>query len=137
MPANVIHVIAISVWEARPRAPLFVLPAATRDSSFRTADGSLPVRSASQPSRESPSRVLLITGLVQSYIEVRTIHNALHTAFGRAALIKFAIAGRAAPADRRVQPAPERPAPARDRERRPAPGRTGISSGVHCAPKSP
>ncbi len=33
----------------------------------------------------------MVTGLVQSYIEVRSIDNALHTEFGRLALIKFGI----------------------------------------------
>jgi copper transport protein len=92
MPANVIHVIAISVWTAGLALLLFALPRATRE--LEPSDRSRLL--ATTLIRFSAVAgvafaVLVVTGLVQSYIEVRSIDHALHTAFGRAALIKFGI----------------------------------------------
>jgi copper transport protein len=92
MPANVIHVIAISVWSAGLAVLVFVLPGATREleppDRSRLLAASLVRFSAVAGVAFA---LLVLTGLIQSYIEVRSIDNALHTAFGRAALIKFGI----------------------------------------------
>jgi copper transport protein len=92
MPANVLHVVAISIWIAGLAVLTLVLPGATR--ALEPADRTRLL--ASMLARFSTIAgiafaVIVVTGLVQSYVEVRSIHNALHTAFGRAALIKFAI----------------------------------------------
>ncbi len=92
MPANVIHVIAISVWSAGLAVLLFVLPRATRELE---APDRARLLAATLIRFSAVAGIafgaLVVTGLVQSYIEVRSIDNALHTDFGRFALIKFGI----------------------------------------------
>jgi copper transport protein len=92
IPANVIHVLAISVWSAGVAVLVLALKRATQELEppdrarllaanlvrFSTAAG-------------IAFALLVVTGLVQSYVEVRSIDNALHTEFGRLALIKFGI----------------------------------------------
>jgi copper transport protein len=92
VPANVIHVVAVSVWSAGVAVLVFGLKRATQELEppdrarllaanlirFSTAAG-------------IAFALLVVTGLVQAYVEVRSIDNALHTEFGRFALIKFGI----------------------------------------------
>jgi copper transport protein len=92
MPANVIHVIAISVWTAGLAVLLFVLPRATRE--LEPPDRSRLL--AANLIRFSgiagiAFAALVLTGLVQSYVEVRSLDNVFHTRFGTLALIKFGI----------------------------------------------
>jgi copper transport protein len=92
MPANVIHVVAISIWTAGLAMLLFALPGATRE--LEGADrgrllAAILIRFSAVAGIAFGA--LVVTGLVQSYIEVRSIHSALHTKFGTAALIKFCI----------------------------------------------
>jgi copper transport protein len=92
MPANVIHVIAISIWSAGLAVLLFVLPRATRELEPTDRTRLLSTMLARFSTVAGIAfAVIVVTGLVQSYVEVRTIDHALHTAFGRAALIKFLI----------------------------------------------
>ena len=92
MPANVIHVVAISIWSAGLAVLLFVLPQATRELEPNDRTRLLATILARFSTVAGIAfAVIVATGLIQSYIEVRTIDHALHTAFGRAALIKFAI----------------------------------------------
>jgi copper transport protein len=91
-PANLIHVTALSLWLGGLASLLFVLPAATRrlEGSERTR------LLAGVVSRFSPLAlgaviVLLTTGLIQAYIEVRHPSYLLSTGFGRAVLIKFCL----------------------------------------------
>jgi copper transport protein len=92
VPANAIHVLAMSIWVAGLALLLFVLPGATRllERPDRTR------LLASTLSRFSPVAfaavlAILATGLVQSWFEVEKLDNLLDTAFGRAALIKFGL----------------------------------------------
>lgn len=92
IPANVIHVVAVSVWSAGVAVLVFGLKRATQELEppdrarllaanlvrFSTAAG-------------IAFALLVVAGLVQAYVEVRTIDNALNTEFGRFALIKFGI----------------------------------------------
>jgi copper transport protein len=92
MPANVAHVIAISIWSAGLALLVLALPAATR--ALERGDRSRLL--AGTLARFSTVAgfafgILVLTGLVQAYIEVRHLHNLLDTAFGRAALIKLCI----------------------------------------------
>lgn len=92
LPANVLHVAAMSVWVGGLVALLLALPAATR----RLDGGDRGRLLAAALTRFSPLAlagviVLLVTGLVQSYVLVRTPAHLLNTAFGRAALIKFGL----------------------------------------------
>ncbi len=92
IPANVIHVIAISIWSAGLAILLFALPRATRE--LEPPDRSR-LLAATLIRFSAVAGIaflaLVVTGLVQAYIEVRSIDNALHTEFGRLALIKFGI----------------------------------------------
>jgi copper transport protein len=90
--ANTIHVAALSVWLGGLVALLAALPTATRQ-----LDGSERTRLlAATVSRFSPFAlgsviVLLTTGLVQAYIEVRHLSLLTSTDFGTAVLIKFCL----------------------------------------------
>lgn len=92
MPANVIHVVAISVWTGGLAMLLLALPPATRELD-KADRGRLLAAILIRFSAVAgiAFAVLVVTGLVQSYIEVRSVHNVLHTKFGTAALIKFCI----------------------------------------------
>jgi copper transport protein len=92
VPANAIHVLAMSIWVAGLVLLLFVLPHATRrlDRPDRTR------LLAATLGRFSPIAfaaviAILATGLVQSWFQVEKLDNLLDTAFGRSALIKFGL----------------------------------------------
>jgi copper transport protein len=92
VPANVIHVIAVSAWSAGVAILVLALKRATQELEPPDRARLL----AANVTRFSTVALiafacLVVTGLVQSWFEVRTIDNALHTEFGRLALIKFGI----------------------------------------------
>ncbi|HEX7279063.1 MAG TPA: copper resistance protein CopC [Solirubrobacterales bacterium] len=92
LPANVLHVLAASVWLGGLAALLFVLPAATRELGPPDRSRLL----AANLARFSPVAllcvaVILLTGLGQAYAYVRDLDNLLDTAYGRAVLIKFVL----------------------------------------------
>lgn len=90
--ADVVHVLAASVWVGGIACLLFALPAATR-----VLDG--PRRSrllVAVLARFSPwalACVLAIaaTGIVQAYIDVRSLDGLLHTTYGALVLVKIAL----------------------------------------------
>jgi len=91
-PANVIHVAAMALWVGGLFALLFVLPSATR--RLEGADRTRLLSAALL--RFSPLAlwavvVLLATGLVQSFVEIRHLDLVFHTAFGRAVFIKLVL----------------------------------------------
>lgn len=88
--ANVLHVLAVSVWLGGLAALLFVLPAATRELGAPARGRLL----AANLARFSPVAllcvvVILLTGVGQAYAYVRDLDNLLDTAYGRAVLIKL------------------------------------------------
>lgn len=90
--ANVLHVLAVSVWLGGLAALLFVLPAATRELEPPGRSRLL----AASLARFSPIAllcvaVILFTGLGQAYAYVRDLDNLLDTAYGRAVLVKFVL----------------------------------------------
>jgi copper transport protein len=92
MPANAVHVLAMSVWVGGLVSLLFVLPAATRRLSPADRTRLL----AASLARFSPWAfacviALLVTGLLQSWFEIETLDNITGTKFGKAALIKFCL----------------------------------------------
>jgi copper transport protein len=92
VPANVLHVLAVSVWLGGLAALLFVLPAATRELD---ASGRSRLLAASL-ARFSPIAllcvaVIFLTGIGQAYAYVRDLDNLLDTAYGRAVLIKLVL----------------------------------------------
>jgi copper transport protein len=91
-PANVIHVAAMTLWVGGLFALLFVLPAATR--RLEGADRTRLLSSALlrfSPLALGAVIVLLATGLVQSFVEIRHLDLVFHTAFGRAVFIKLVL----------------------------------------------
>ena len=95
IPADALHVLAMSIWAGSLATLLFVLPAATR--RLETADRTRLL--AATLARFSPwafasVMVLLATGLLQSWFLIGFFDEPsrlLDTPFGRAALIKFVI----------------------------------------------
>jgi copper transport protein len=92
LPSNVAHVIAISVWIGGLAMLLFVLPAATRLLSLPDR-GRLLAATLSRFSTIAGAcvAVVLLTGIVQSFVYVRTLDNLLHTTFGQLVLAKVVL----------------------------------------------
>lgn len=93
LPANAVHVAAMSVWVGGLATLLLALPAATR---------ALPERGERSPLlaaallRFSPLALyaviaVVLSGTVQGVVEVRTIAHLFDTAFGRAVLVKIVL----------------------------------------------
>jgi copper transport protein len=92
LPANVLHVLAVSVWLGGLAALLLVLPAATRELEAPERSRALAANLARFSSVALLCvAVVLLTGLGQAYAYVRELDNLLDTAYGRAVLIKFAL----------------------------------------------
>ena len=92
LPANIVHVASVSLWVGGLAALLLVLPAATRE--LAGADRTRLLSAALlrfSPLALGAVVVLLATGLVQSYVEIRHLSLIVDTPFGRAALIKFCL----------------------------------------------
>ena len=90
VPLNVVHVGAMSVWAGGLALLALALPAATRRLE-PPARGRLlaDVLVRFSPIALAAVAAILVTGLAQSYVYVRTPAHLLDTAFGRAVLIKF------------------------------------------------
>jgi copper transport protein len=110
LPLDVVHVTAMSVWIGGLVMLLFVLPGATRRLEPPERSRLL----AAVLVRFSPIALacvaaLLATGVTQALIDMGGLSPLLHTAFGRAVLIKFALlmalVGLGAVNRRRVVPA--------------------------------
>ena len=91
-PANVLHVLAVSVWVGGLASLLLILPAATRELEPPDRGRLL----AATLARFSPIAIacvalILLTGIGQAYAYVRDLDNLLDTAYGRAVLIKFVL----------------------------------------------
>jgi copper transport protein len=92
IPTDVLHVTAMSVWIGGLVALVAVLPAATRALSATERTRLLAaVLSRFSPLAFASVCVLLATGIVQSIVHLDALDNLLHTAFGRAILIKIAL----------------------------------------------
>jgi copper transport protein len=92
VPTDALHVVAMSVWVGGLVTLVLVLPAATR--AIEPPDRTRLLATALwrfSPLALAAVCVLLASGLVQSYVHVRSLDNLLHTGFGRAALIKFCL----------------------------------------------
>jgi copper transport protein len=93
LPANVLHVLAMSAWLGGIAVLVFALRAAT--SQLEPGDrGRLLTAVVSRFSTLAgvAIAVLLASGIVQGIVEVRTFLHLLDTAFGRAVLIKVVVA---------------------------------------------
>ena len=92
IPANAIHVLAMSVWVGGLVLSLFVLPRATRVLERPDRTRLLATTLARfSPIAFASVLTILATGLVQSWFQVEKLDNLIDTAFGRSALIKFGL----------------------------------------------
>ena len=93
-PSDVVHVLGASVWVGGIACLLGALPAATRE--LRPADRTrllLAVLARFSPLALASVIAIAITGVVQAYIDVRSVEGLLHTTYGALILIKVALLG--------------------------------------------
>jgi copper transport protein len=91
-PADVVHVLAASVWVGGIVCLLLALPAATR--CLEATERSrllLAVLARFSPLALAAVVAIALTGVVQAYIDVRSIHGLLHTTYGALVLAKTAL----------------------------------------------
>ncbi len=91
-PLDVIHVVAMSAWVGGLVALVFAVPAATRalEPAERTALLSATLSRFSVVALTSVA-ALIASGTIQSIVHLRSFGDLLHTAFGRAVLIKIIV----------------------------------------------
>lgn len=92
LPADALHVAGASIWLGGIACLLLALPAATRSLEPKERTGLL----AANLDRFSPLALgavvaIALTGLIQAYIDVRTLHNLLHSTYGQLLLVKTAL----------------------------------------------
>jgi copper transport protein len=88
-PADVVHVLAASVWVGGIACLLVALPAATRRLEGPQRSRLLLATLA----RFSPAALMCViaiaaTGVIQAYIDVRSVHGLLHTTYGELVIVK-------------------------------------------------
>ncbi len=83
LPADVLHVLAASVWVGGIACLLLALPAATRQLASPQRSRLL-LATLTRFSRLALAAVIAIavTGVVQAYIDVRSLHALFHTTYG-------------------------------------------------------
>jgi copper transport protein len=91
-PADVVHVLGASVWVGGIACLLFALPAATRRLEGPQRSRLLLATLA----RFSPAALtcviaIAVTGVIQAYIDVRSIHGLLHTTYGALVIVKVGL----------------------------------------------
>ncbi len=91
-PLDVIHVVAMSAWVGGLIALVVAVPTATRalDPADRTALLSTTLSRFSAVALTSVA-ALIASGTIQSIVHLRSFDDFLHTAFGRAVLIKIIV----------------------------------------------
>jgi copper transport protein len=91
-PSDVLHVLAGSVWVGGIACLLLALPGATRQ--LEGAERSrllLATLARFSPLALGAVIVIAATGVIQAYIDVRSFHGLLHTAYGALILVKVAL----------------------------------------------
>jgi copper transport protein len=89
-PADVLHVLGASVWVGGIACLLIALPAATRrlEGPQRTRL-LLATLARFSPLALASVAAIALTGVVQAYIDVRSIHGLLHTTYGLLVIVKI------------------------------------------------
>jgi copper transport protein len=88
-PSDVVHVLAASVWVGGIACLLFALPAATRCLERIERSGLLlAVLVRFSPLALAAVVAIAVTGVVQAYIDVRSIDGLLHTTYGALVIAK-------------------------------------------------
>jgi copper transport protein len=91
-PSDVLHVLAASVWVGGVACLLLALPAATRClESPERSSLLLAVLVRFSPLALGAVMVIAVTGVLQAYIDVRSVEGLLHTTYGALILVKTAL----------------------------------------------
>lgn len=91
-PVDVLHVLSASVWVGGIACLLLALPAATGQIEAPNRSRLLlATLTRFSPLALAAVIVIAITGVVQAYIDVRSIHALLHTTYGVLILVKTAL----------------------------------------------
>ncbi len=91
-PSDVLHVLAASVWVGGIACLLLALPVATRE--LDGADRSkllLGVLARFSPLALAAVLTIALTGVLQAYIDVRSVHALLHSTYGALIIVKVAL----------------------------------------------
>jgi copper transport protein len=91
-PADFLHVLAASVWVGGIACLLLALPAATR--RLHSPDRSsllLATLARFSPFALAAVLAIAVTGVVQAYIDVRSLHALLHTTYGALIVVKVVL----------------------------------------------
>lgn len=89
LPADVIHVLAASVWVGGIACLLLALPAATRRlQGPRRSELLLTALARFSPIALASVVAIAATGIIQAYIDVRSLQSLLHTTYGALIIAK-------------------------------------------------
>lgn len=91
-PSDVLHVLAASVWVGGIACLLLALPTATRE--LVGSDRSrllLGVLARFSPLALAAVVTIALTGVLQAYIDVRSVHALLHSTYGALVIVKVAL----------------------------------------------
>jgi copper transport protein len=91
-PSDVLHVLSASVWVGGIACLLLAMPAATREldgpDRARLLLGTL---SRFSPLALAAVLTIAVTGVLQAYIDVRSLHALLHSTYGALIIVKVAL----------------------------------------------
>ena len=88
-PSDVLHVLAACIWVGGIACLLIVLPGATRQLQGAERSGLLlSVLTRFSPLALGSVVAIAVTGVVQAYIDVRTLHGLLHSTYGALVIAK-------------------------------------------------
>jgi len=91
-PSDVLHVLAASVWVGGIACLLLALPAATRAlQSSQRSRLLLATLARFSPLALTCVIVIAVTGVVQAYIDVRSLDGLLHTTYGALIIVKVSL----------------------------------------------
>jgi len=93
-PADVVHVAAASVWVGGIAVIVFALPLATRPLEPPARTGVLlEVLARFSPLALAAVLALALTGVIQAYIDIRSVNALTHTTYGELVLLKTGLLG--------------------------------------------
>jgi copper transport protein len=93
-PADVLHVAAASVWVGGIAVIVFALPLATRSVEPPARTGILlEVLGRFSPLALTAVAALALTGVIQAYIDIRSLNALTHTTYGELVLLKTGLLG--------------------------------------------
>ena len=93
-PSDVAHVLAASIWVGGVACLVLALPAAVRAAEPAARTGMLvEVLARFSPVALGAVGVIAVTGVVQAFIEIRTVNALTHTTYGELVLLKIGLLG--------------------------------------------